>query len=72
MRGKRLLSVLLHVAACSDSRGFDPSQCKDCAWNHDRFGDDFDKSGHCYMFRQHPPGVCPQRKTVREVTHARG
>ncbi len=47
---------------------FDPKDCASCKFNHANFGDDFDKSGHCYMFREVPSGRCAQRSPIPGVS----
>ena len=72
-RTKRLVSVLIgkmpvlvNVSASSnrERKPFDPIDCNSCSYNHAHFGDEFEKSGHCYMFVDAPPNRCPQHVPV--------
>lgn len=60
----RRMAVLLNPALVGalKSRPFDSSDCKECEYNHANFSDDFDKSGHCYLFRDAPEVRCGKRR----------
>lgn len=42
--------------------GFRPLDCEGCKWNHAAFGDEFPKSGHCYLFAEAPKVKCVKRE----------
>ncbi len=70
-RTKRLVSVLIgkipvlvNVSETPKRKPFDPIDCDSCRYNHAHFGDEFEKSGHCYMFVDAPPNRCPQHVPV--------
>jgi len=55
-----LLAGLMGVG--KSGGGFRPLDCEQCKWNHGAFGDDFPKSGHCYLFAEAPRERCGQRQ----------
>ena len=63
-------SLLLSFAGQNRS-AFEPADCQSCEHNHANFSDDFDKSGHCYMFRDRPTGRCGQHRPCARVEERR-
>ncbi len=62
----KVLAAMQDAAAKAERKTelFKLSDCADCQYHHKYFSDAFEKSGHCYMFREAPTNRCPQKVSM--------